>query len=308
MKLSTLRASDGHKITYYFWPVNEPRAIIQIAHGMGEHAMRYDWVARQLNKGGYAVYANDHRGHGKTAEEYIGYMGPDGWNRTLSDMHEFNKYIRGLHPKSKLCLLGHSMGAALSQQYITLHGRSIDALVLSGSPGFKAGRSSLLGEWVMKAESWRLKPWQPSPLMQRAVFGSANARFGEADSTGYEWLSRDREVVQKYVEDDKCGFVLTIGSLIDMFVGAGAAQDPMAIEQIPKGLPIYIFAGEEDPIHNEHKDLDRMVAVYRGHGIQNLDYRYYEGGRHEMFNEINKEAVVEDLIEWLKESLKDVFL
>ena len=303
MERFTLRASDGHQVACYLWPVTEPRAIIQIAHGMGEHAMRYARVARQLNAAGYVVYANDHRGHGETAGEHAGFMGLDGWNRTLADMYELNGRCRGLHPELKLCLLGHSMGSTLSQQYITQHGQSIDALVLSGSPGFKEQWVSFLGHWIIRFEGWRLEPWQSSTLMQKALFGKANAPFDGAKATGYEWLSRDHDEVMKYVEDDRCGFVLAIGSLKDMFRGGAAAQDPRGIEKIPAELPTYIFSGDEDPFHGERKDLHRMVEAYRRRGMQKLDYRYYNGGRHEMLNEINREEVVADLIEWLNDNL-----
>lgn len=305
MERFTPQASDGHEVARYLWNIPDPKAVIQIAHGMGEHAVRYDWVAGQLNAAGYVVYANDHRGHGGTAGEHPGYMGPDGWNRTLLDMYEMNRYCRSQHPDLPLCLLGHSMGSMLSQQYITRHGCSIDALVLSGSPGFKEQRFSFVGRWMMKFEAWRLEPWQASDFMQKALFGKSNEPFEGPDATGYEWLSRDRGEVQKYVDDDMCGFVLSIGSLADMFAGGGATQDPLGIEKIPVSLPMYVFAGDEDPVHGDRQDLDRMVNAYRERGIEILDYHYYDGGRHEMFNEINKEEVVADLIRWLDENLKN---
>ena len=303
MERFTLQASDGHEVASYLWTVAEPRAVIQIAHGMGEHAARYDWVAQQLNAAGYIVYANDHRGHGGTAGEHAGYMGPDGWNRTLADIYELNQHCHLLHDGLPLCLLGHSMGSMLSQQYITRHGHSIDCLVLSGSPGFKENRFSLFGRMIMGFEAWRLEPWQASDFMQKALFGKSNAPFDGPGATGYEWLSRDQAEVQKYVDDEMCGFVLSIGSLIDMFSGGGATQDPMGIEKIPATLPMYVFAGDEDPVHGEKQDLDRMVDAYRQRGIEKLEYRYYEGGRHEMFNEMNKQEVVNDLIQWLGENL-----
>ena len=111
----SLIVSDGHPVACYSEVPDNPRAIIQIAHGMGEHAKRYAWVAAQLAAQGYAVYASDHRGHGETAGEHLGYMGADGWNRCLADMYEINRHLRQLHPNLPLCLLGHSMGSMLSQ-------------------------------------------------------------------------------------------------------------------------------------------------------------------------------------------------
>ncbi|MBT7372336.1 MAG: alpha/beta hydrolase, partial [Gammaproteobacteria bacterium] len=279
-------ASDGHSVSCYRWIPSDAKAVVQIAHGMGEYAARYDWVAQRLSEAGYVVFADDHRGHGDTSGDNLGYMGPDGWNRTLADLYELNCHCRGLYPDRPLCLLGHSMGSMLSQQYITRHANSIDALVLSGSPGFKEQRFSLVNQMVIKFEAWRREPWEISELMQKALFQDANNRFDGPGATGYEWLSRDKLEVQKYVDDPKCGFVLAIGSLVEMFAGSAISQSTLAIEKIPKSLPMYVFAGSDDPIHGEQADLDRMVDAYRGHGIETLDYRFYPGGRHEMFNEI----------------------
>lgn len=296
-------ASDGHEVACYSWLADNPQAVIQIAHGMGEHAKRYDWVGTQLADHGFAVCASDHRGHGKTAGTTAGYMGPDGWNRNLADLYELNQRLRSQHPGLKHCLLGHSMGAMLSQQYITRYGHSIDALVLSGSPGFKDARFSFINGWIMKFEHWRLGPDQPSALMQKAVFGDANKPFDLPGASGYEWLSRDPEQVQQYVEDDDCGFVLTMGSLIDMMQGSGISQNELSIDKIPQELPVYVFSGAEDPVHGEQLDLERMIDAYRKRGLSQLEVKLYPGGRHEMFNETNRQEVVSDLLAWLDKHL-----
>lgn len=301
MERFILNASDGHKVACYRWIPAEAKGVIQIAHGMGEHAARYDAVAQKLNEAGYVVFADDHRGHGDTAGPHWGYMGPDGWNRTIADLYELNQHCRNLYPGLPLCLLGHSMGSMLSQQYITRHAHSIDALVLSGSPGFK--KRSLIGGWIIRYESWRHEPHEASGMMQKLLFESANNQFDGPDATGYEWLTRDAAEVKKYVEDDKCGFVLSIGSLVDMYAGGAVSQNPLAIEKIPETLPMYIFSGSDDPIHGEQADLDRMVNAYRDRGIKKLDYHLYPDGRHEMFNETNRSDVVNGLIAWLDSTL-----
>ena len=240
----SLNASDGHTVACYSWIPGEPKALVQIAHGMGEHARRYDWAAQQLQEQGFAVYANDHRGHGATSGPVQGYMGPDGWNRALADMYELGRFMRSEHPGLSLTLLGHSMGSMLSQQYVTRYGRSIDALVLSGSPGFKQSRLAFLNLWLMKFERWRHGPDGISELMQSSLFGNANAPFDGPDANGYEWLSRDDEQVATYIADPQCGFVLSPGSLVDMSHGSELAQDPVCIAQIPADLPVLrLFGG-----------------------------------------------------------------
>lgn len=305
METYFLSASDGHQVACYRWLIDSPKAVVQIAHGMGEHAKRYDWVAQTLNAAGYSVYANDHRGHGDTAGPELGYMGADGWNRTLADMYELNREIRSQCPGRPLCLLGHSMGSMLSQQYITRYGHSIDVLALSGSPGFKESRFNFINRWILKFEHWRLGPDGASDLLQKALFGSANDPFDGPDATGSEWLSRDQSQVQRYVDDPCCGFVLTPGSLMDMSQGSAVSQSSVAIGKVPRNLPVYVFSGSEDPVHGEQKDLDRMVSAYRQAGFTSLTYKLYPGGRHEMFNETNRDGVMDDLLTWLGEHLKE---
>ena len=298
-----LSASDGHEVACYSWLPDNAKAVIQIAHGMGEHARRYDWVARQLNDKGYAVYANDHRGHGETSGPVLGYMGADGWNRSLADMYELGQLARGRHGGLKLILLGHSMGSMLSQQYITRHGCSIDALVLSGSPGFKESKLAFLNLLLMKIECWRHGPDGASKLMQNAVFGKSNAPYDGPGATGYEWLSRDQVEVDAYVADEQCGFVLSPGSLIDLSQGSAISQDKLSLLRIPLNLPIYVFSGSDDPVHGKQADLYRLVNTYRKRGLTQLTYKLYPGGRHEMFNETNKDEVVTDLVQWLEQQL-----
>ena len=298
-----LSASDGHDVACYSWVPTNPKALVQIAHGMGEHARRYDWVARQLIAEGYAVYANDHRGHGETSGPVLGYMGADGWNRALADMYELGQLARGKHEGLKLILLGHSMGSMLSQQYITRYGCSIDALVLSGSPGFRESKLAFIGHMMMKFERWRHGPDGASELMQDVIFRKSNTAFDSPGATGYEWLSRDHEEVAIYIADEQCGFVLSSGSLIEMYEGSAISQAKLSLLKIPQDLPIYIFSGSQDPVHGGQADLDRLVDAYRKCGLAQITYKLYPGGRHEMFNETNKDEVLSELVLWLEEQL-----
>ncbi len=300
MRLLTLNASDGKAVQCYAWLRDAPRGAVQIAHGMGEHAKRYDAVAKALNEAGFVVYANDHRGHGVTGEANHGYMGGDGWNRVLADAYEINCEIRSNHPDVPLILLGHSMGSMMSQQYITRYGASIDGLALSGSPGFSDPIAGTIPRLLARFEAWRLGPEKQSELMQKMLFGSSNKAFDGPGATGFEWLSRDGGEVMKYVDDEACGFVLSAGSLCDLFAGAGASQKEENLANIPKDLPVYAFSGSDDPVHGEQKNFNRMIEAYRSAGLTDLEYRMYQGGRHELFNDINAGEVLTDLIAWLE--------
>ena len=296
-------ASDGVEIHCYRWSgENAPRALIQIAHGMGEHAARYRDVARQLTEAGYLVLGNDHRGHGQTAgAESLGDFGPLGSERVVDDLHEINRHLRGRHPGVPAVLLGHSMGAMLAQQYVYRFGATIDAAVLSGSPGLGAPLQLFMMHSIARFERWRRGADAASPLLDRLIFGAANDAF-EAD-TGFEWLSRDAEQVRRYVEDPYCGFVLRTGSLCALFAGARQARRNANIRAIPQTLPIYVFSGSDDPVHGEGKGLARLEKRYRRAGIDDLTLKMYPGGRHEMFNETNRAEVVADLLVWLDRHL-----
>jgi alpha-beta hydrolase superfamily lysophospholipase len=299
-----INAGDGKRLHVYRWlPDGQPRGVLQIAHGMGEHAARYADAAAAFTNAGYAVYANDHRGHGATADpDALGWMGENGWNRVVADAADLTNYIRGEHPDMPLALVGHSMGAMLTQQYLYRFGSSLDAAVLSGCPGVAGRFQSWLSRTLARIESWRLGPDGESPLLQKLLFGKANDAFDGPDSTGFEWLSRDADQVAAYVNDPHCGFVLRCGSLLDLFIGSKQARDMENVLQIPANLPLYVFSGSDDPVHGEGRNLERMLDLYRRH-LRQVDERIYPGGRHEMLNETNRDEVIQDLLDWLDKVL-----
>jgi alpha-beta hydrolase superfamily lysophospholipase len=292
-------ASDGKQIHCFSWKTEgEPKALVHIAHGMGEHAARYDWAASRLVAAGYEVTANDHRGHGLTADE-LGDFGEDGWNRTISDLHEILESIKGKAPGKPIILLGHSMGAMLSQQYAARHGETLDALVLSGSPGAGNTFQMWIVHLIARFERWRVGNRGESSLLQALLFGSSNKDFeDEPEATGYEWLSRDRDQVRIYVEDPMCGFVPCPMSVCDLFEEERTNWKAETIENIPAGLPVYLFSGTADPVHNGMKNINRLLKLYRNQGLK-ITTKFYAQGRHEMLNETNKESVIRELIHWI---------
>jgi len=297
-------ASDGTLVHCYQWkPEQIPLGVIHIAHGMGEHAARYDWVASQLAKAGYMIYASDHRGHGHTTK-VLGQFGPDGWNRTLTDLNEMIMAHRADFPDTPVLLLGHSMGSMLSQQYIELYGETVDAVVLSGSPGFTNPILSWVLRLITTVEAWRLGDDRESSLLQNLIFGNNNKNFEAkgVETTGFEWLSRDPEQVKAYMNDPLCGFVPFPASLKLVFSGAGWTQKKSSIRGIPQTLPIYMFSGSADPVHGELKNIERILHCYEEAGLK-VDTRFYAGGRHEMFNETNRDEVINELLIWIQSKI-----
>jgi alpha-beta hydrolase superfamily lysophospholipase len=296
------RASDGTRLHLYVWRPQEPslRGVVQIAHGMGEHAARYEEVARALVGAHYAVYANDHRGHGRTADgpQGLGELGKDGWNRCVQDQRELNDRIAAEHPGVPRILLGHSMGALIAHHYLCQHGATLAGAALSGTPA--GSRFALwLPGLVARVERRRLGPAAQSALLAWLLFAQLNRDF-EPARTPFDWLSRDPDQVDRYVADPLCGFVLRVQSLIDMFRGVGWSSRRANLARIPKDLPVYVFSGDRDPVHQRLRGLWMLLDRYQKAGLRNVTHRFYPDARHEVFNETNRAEVLDDLLDWLR--------
>lgn len=296
---------DGEnvEIFYYKWSPEDSsklKGIVQISHGMAEMSSRYERLAAALTSQGYAVYANDHRGHGRTAPslEEVGYPGDaDGFSWMVRDMHQLSRIIKDENPGFPLFLLGHSMGSFLSQRYAQLHGDELRGLILSGTNG-KQGLALDLGILVARAEISLKGRRTRSTSLNSLSFGSFNKSFRPA-RTEFDWLSRDPEEVDKYIRDEYCGGIFTAGFFHDFFRGLKEIEDAKNMAEMPKDLPVYIFSGEKDPVGGFTKGVKRLIEAYRSIGMTDITYRFYKEGRHEMLNEINRSQVIADLIDWL---------
>ncbi|MFT5208304.1 MAG: alpha-beta hydrolase superfamily lysophospholipase [Flavobacterium sp.] len=305
MESYTFTSSDQTQINAYRWtPSKPPIAIVHISHGMGEHAARYDWTAQKLSEAGFLVTANDHRGHGKTAE-VLGDFGENGWQKMVSDLSEMIQENIASNPGLPVVLFGHSMGSMLSEHFVTLYAKHIDLLVLSGSPGFSPKPLVWISRMLCRFENWRLGPRKESNLLNFLIFGSANKDFENEGDTGFEWLCRDESEVAKYATDPMCGFVPFPSSLSGMFDGVKYMQDKANIKEIPSDLPIYMFSGTADPVHNDMANIERLISAWKNHNLT-IDSCFYEGGRHETLNETNKEEVIQNLITWLLQTANKI--
>jgi len=287
MPASTFRypSSDGAQIAAYRWvPAGEPRAVVQLTHGMGEHARRYDYVARALNDAGFAVYAQDHRGHGGSGDpEALGDMGPGSWPALVDDVGLLSAHIRAEHPGLPLILLGHSMGSFAVQQYLLDHSADVDGAVLTGTAAIDVLEPALDLD-------------QPLDL---AIF---NAAFQPA-RTDYDWLSRDETIVDAYVADPYCGFGIDPASAKLMFLGARRVADPAQVAAITPGLPLYIAVGEADPVNGGLGLLTPLTDRYAAAGLTDVTVRTYPGARHEVLNETNRDQIIGELISWINRVL-----
>jgi alpha-beta hydrolase superfamily lysophospholipase len=287
VSMLSYKSADGTKITAYKWdPEDPPRAVIQITHGMGEHARRYDDVAEALNDAGFVVYAQDHRGHGASGDpDAYGNLGPDGWRALVDDIGLLTAHIREDQPALPLILVGHSMGSFAVQQYLLDHSADVDAVVLTGTAAID------LLEPALDLD-------QPLDL---AMF---NAAF-QPSRTDYDWLSRDEAIVDAYIADPACGFGIDTDSAKGMFAGARRLADPAQLAAMRPSLPVYIAAGEADPVNGGLTLLTPLTDRYEAAGLTDITVRIYPEARHEILNETNRDEVIAELNRWIDRVVAD---
>lgn len=305
MRIDTFRfkADDKKEIFVYRGQPDEGvevRGVIHIAHGMAEHAARYARLAKELTAAGFVVYANDHRGHGKTAanEGELGFIASEkSFQRAVDDITELIAFEKGQHPGLPVVLFGHSMGSFISQAFLAESGWSLAGAVLSGSAG-KPDILATAGKVIARIERARLGPKGKSKLLDKLSFEDFNKPF-KPNRTRLDWLSRDNEEVDKYIADPLCGFICSTQVWVDLLDLLANNAKPSTRARVPKELPIYVFAGSEDPVGAQTKSVTELVRGYRTAGVRDVTVRYYPGGRHEMVNETNRDEVTRDLIAWL---------
>ena len=277
----TFTDAQGIDITFYEWPIASPRAAIQLLHGLGEHARRYDELASVLNKAGYAVYATDHRGHGETglamvasgASKRMGNLGPGGMTAVFADELQLRDLIETEHMGRPLVLIGHSWGSMIAQRLLDSNSTMWQAAVLTGS--------TVLIPGILPSGGFNRK-WNRTP-----------------NKTGFEWLSRDRSVGEAFVADPK--------TFPDSAISVFGVSQTIKLLGLPKKtiypqLPMLLMAGSEDPIGGE-RGTRLLADAYRRAGVVDLQAICYHGARHEVFNETNRLEVFADLLAWLDEKL-----
>lgn len=301
MRTGFITGHDGTPVFLRTWlPERDPVGILQVAHGMIEHSGRYAALAQRLITTGWAVYAHDHRGHGRTAPtvDDLGHFGDsEGWAKTVADLRLISHQAQSAHPGRPLVLFGHSMGSFLARAYATEHSDQLAGLILSGTAG-DPGVLGRIGRLVAVAEARLHGGRSRSRMMNALVFGLYNRAF-QPTRTDFDWLSRDETQVDAYLADPLCGYAPTAGFFRDMLGGLIRLCEPDAIRHLRLDMPVYLFSGELDPVGAAGRGVRRLAAQLRSAGMRDITLKLYPQGRHEMLNEINSTEVMEDVISWL---------
>ncbi len=300
----TFTADDGCELYVHAWRPDGPiKGVVQIVHGMAEHAARYEAFALALNARGIAVYGNDHRGHGRSLAptQILGHMADTRtFDRAVRDVAKLAEHLRSQHEGTKHVLFGHSMGSFYVQRLLYTRPDVIDAAVLSSTSG-RPPAIATAGRGVARLERMRVGKDRPSPVMQALSFGDFNKKFAP-NRTDFDWLSRDEAEVDKYAADPFCGFAVSTQTWIDLLDAAATLSDASNVGLIPKDLPIYVFSGTRDPVGEMGKGVDKLASAYTEAGLQ-FDVRMYDEGRHEMLHETNCDAVIADCVSWIEAAI-----
>lgn len=298
MKKKMFQNAAGEQVVYLEWSVFAPRAALVIAHGMVEHPARYDDFASFLNTHRISVYGICHIGHGEDAE-VLNHMDKGGFDRCISNLNYLVKLAQA-ETRAPVVLLGHSMGSFMAQHYITRY-HNLEGLILSGSttasPLVKVG--AVLAKVMCALSRNKTKP---SPFLNSMAFGSYNKAFPDA-KTDFDWLSRDEAQVQKYIDDPLCGGICSVSFYQNLTAGMASMGKPVLLEKINKDLPIYIQGGGMDPVSDMGKGLYSLKQQYDALGVKRVKLDVYQGARHEILNELNREEVYRNTLDFINSLL-----
>lgn len=282
-----LTADDGHPIDVHAWTAAPPvRGVVQIAHGMGEHARRYRALAEALAVSGVAVYANEHRGHGEEAlrRHEKGELGPRGFAGLVADMRRVSDFAQARHPGAPLILIGHSMGSFAVKVYLLDHAAHVHAAAFTGTVALDLAEAG-------NASAWKLADKAVAPAVVRR--------------TPFDWLSRDEAQVDAYIADPLCGHRLNVKSRQSMYAAYARTAAPGAFRVVPPQMPLFFFVGGDDAMHRKLAYFEPLVERFRSAGATDITVKVYPGARHEVLHETNRDEVIADVVRWVRRVLGD---
>src|SRR5699024_9209745 len=226
----------------------------------------------------------------------------NGFEAVVDDMSRLTSIAANEHPNVPIYLFGHSMGSFLTRRYVTKYHHKISGAILSGTGGDQ-GLLGSIGILLAQMEKRRIGARTPSRLMDKLTFGSFNKQI-QNPRTNFDFLTRDEAVVDNYVQDEHCGFICTAGFFVDLLNGIKLVHQDDQILHIPTSFPLLIISGDQDPVGNYGKDIHKIYKQFIANECDQVAMKLYEGARHELINEINKDEVYDDILYWLHHHLE----
>lgn len=306
----TFGSVDGrNQIHGVEWRPEENRiaGVVQLVHGMTEYIERYGDFARFLTEQGLVVVGHDHLGHGHTAAspEDLGYFHEtDGNGMLLGDIRKLQTLTREKYPGAPYFILGHSMGSFLLRQYLCLYGGEIDGAVIMGTgtqPMAILKLGQIVCRFLAKRYGWRHR----SKLIYKMAFGGYLKRI-ESPRTIRDWLTKDTAIVDKYGKDPLCKFRFTLNGYYNLFYSIKEASLKENIQKMPKELPVLFVAGGDDPVGGYGKGVEQVRKAFEDVGMKDVTWVIYEGDRHEILNETDREKVYQDIYSWIYVRMQDI--
>ena len=276
------------------------KAIIQISHGMKEHSGRYEEYMNYMAQKGYVMVIHDHIGHGMSVNDKteLGYFAPkDGYIHILNDLAATAGRVKKSFPQLKLILFGHSMGSFYARVFVSKYHQLADGIIISGTGGKNplAAPGKALINLFIRFKGDRAT----SKLVTKIIFGSFLSRI-ENPKTASDWLTRDEKAVEKYRSDELCRFYFTLGGYRDLVTIQSISNTEDCFANTEKDIPYLMVSGDMDPVGDWGKGVEQVCERYKNAGVRDITLNLYSGGRHEMLNELNKEEVYEDILNWIE--------
>lgn len=305
LKELTIKSSNKINDLYIrcYLPDGPVRATVQIAHGLAEYVTRYDDFMQFLANEGYAVYGNDHIGHGNSIHEgRHGYVGERaGWSTMVSDLLQLHKLIANTHPDVPHFLFGHSMGSFLARTFMIKYGQLLDGCIVCGT-GHPLKAVTLGARALAAVEIKRHGAGYYSEMLDGVMNKQYNGGY-DNPRTAFDWISSDPNRVDEYIADPLCGFVPTAGLLSEILRGIDFITTQRNIEKMPKDLPVYIISGADDPVGELSQGVIRCYKAFMKAEMQDVSLKLYPGLRHEIMLETNRDEVMSDVLNWLNDKV-----
>ena len=295
-----LKSQDETSLVLYEWSTPNPKAYVHLVHGMSEHAARYDHFATWLNNRGYFVYSSDLRGHGKTAGDLskVGFFAfSKGWDKVVLDLKLIHDLYKQKNPTLSHIIMGHSMGSLLVRSLAIDYPKVGDGYILSATSGHP-GIKGIGGEPLAKLLGFFRGKKNKSKLLQQITYANFNKRIKNKKSSK-DWLSKDENIVNQYVNDPYCMQIFSNQFFADLAFGVLITNNEKEMKKMNKSTPILLLSGKEDPVGLYGKGVEEVYNKMKKANLNDVELKLFEGGRHEMINEINKMEVYEFIDNWI---------